>query len=113
MTDSGGFDLLCKLIATKFFFLPESAGGNSLDTFYIPYQENANNDENSRFSDEDGVCSAVGLSQLGSRAGPGGAFHGHGEFFFMFGSFCQDAILDIDARDSRAFYFDQMKSVSE
>ena len=84
VTDSGGFDLLCKLIATKFFFLHESAGGNSLDPHYIPYQENANNDENSRFSDEDGVCSAVGLGQLGSRAGPGGAFHGHG---WLFGSF--------------------------
>ena len=80
-------------------FLHESAGGDSLDPHYIPYQENANNDENSRFSDEDGVCSAVGLGQLGSRAGPGGALHGHGWFF---GSFCQSEILDIDARDSRA-----------
>ena len=62
-------------------FLHESAGGNSLDTHYIPYQENANNDEYSRVSDEDGVCSAVGLSQLGSRAWPGGAFHRHGLFF--------------------------------
>ena len=61
--------------------LHESAGGNSLDTHYIPYQENANNDENSRVSDEGGVCSAVGLSQPGSRAGPGGAIHRHGAFF--------------------------------
>ena len=62
-------------------FLHESAGGNYLNTHYIPYQENANNLKNPRISDEDGVCSAVGLRQLGSRAGPGGAFHGHGAFF--------------------------------
>ena len=30
VTDSGGFDLLCKLIATKFFFLHGSAGGTLL-----------------------------------------------------------------------------------
>ena len=97
VTDSGGFDLLCKLIATKFFFCMKVQGG----TLLIPiiYQENANNDENSRFSDEGGVCSAVGLGQLWSRAGPGGAFHGHGAFF---GSFCQNEILDIDARENRA-----------
>ena len=64
-------------------FLHETAGGNSLDAFYISYQENANNDENSRVSDENGVCSAVGLGQLGSRAGPGGAFHRHGAFFSL------------------------------
>ena len=64
-------------------FLHESAGGNSLDTHYIPYQENANNLKNPRISDEGGVCSAVGLSQLGSRAGPGGAFHGHGLCFHV------------------------------
>ena len=74
-------------------------------TLLIPIinQENADNNENSRISDEGGVCSAVGLGQLGSRAGPGGAFHGHGLFFFSFLIlFCQNAILDIDARDSRA-----------
>ena len=79
VTDSGGFDLLCKLIASKFYFCMKVQGG----TLLIPIinQENADNNENSRISDEGGVCSAVGLSQLGSRAGPGGAFHGHGAFF--------------------------------
>ena len=85
-------------------------------TLLIPIinQENADNNENSRVSDEDGVCSAVGLGQLGSRAGPGGAFHRHGLFFLLLGNFfllffCHNVILNIDTRDGRTFHFNQVK----
>ena len=82
-------------------------------THYL-YLDNADNDVNLRFSDEGGVCSAVGLSEPGSRAGPGGAFHRHGLFFLLLGNFfllffCHNVILNIDTRDGRTFHFNQVK----
>ena len=71
----------------------------------IYYIDSANNDGNSRFSDEGGVCSAVGLSEPGSRPGPGGAFHRHGAFFLLLFSMNMVCFFLVFFRGHGLFFF--------
>ena len=102
VTDSEGFDLLCKLIATKFFFFcMKVQGGTVLIPIIYRTKKMPITMKTLGFQMRAAFVALLASACLGAELGRE-ARSLDMVFFFIFGSFCQNEILDIDARENRA-----------
>ena len=100
VTDSGGFDLLCKLIAAKFFFCMKVQGGTLLIPIIYRTKKMPITMKTLGFQMRTAFVALLASASLAAELGREARSMDMVCFFHVWFFFCQNEILDIDARAS-------------